>query len=37
VPAAADKIIATEQKLIGWIRSDDFDPKRLDEMRRVEH
>ena len=37
VPAAADKIIATEQKLIGWIRSSDFDPKRLDEMRRVEH
>ena len=37
VPAAADKIIATEQKLIGWIRSPEFDPKKLDEMRRVEH
>jgi 4-hydroxy-4-methyl-2-oxoglutarate aldolase len=37
LPAAADKIIATEQKLIGWIRSRDFDPDRLDEMRKVEH
>jgi regulator of RNase E activity RraA len=37
LPAAADKIIATEQKLIAWIRSEDFDPKKLDEMRRVEH
>ena len=37
LPAAADKIIATEQKLIRWIRSDEFDPKKLDEMRRVEH
>jgi 4-hydroxy-4-methyl-2-oxoglutarate aldolase len=37
VPDAADKIIAYEQKLIGWVRSEDFDPKQLDEMRRVEH
>jgi 4-hydroxy-4-methyl-2-oxoglutarate aldolase len=37
LPAAADKIIATEQKLIKWIRSDDFDPARLEEMRRVDH
>jgi 4-hydroxy-4-methyl-2-oxoglutarate aldolase len=37
VPAAADKIIATEQKLIGWIRSKDFDVRKLDEMRKVEH
>jgi 4-hydroxy-4-methyl-2-oxoglutarate aldolase len=37
VPEAADKIIAYEQKLIGWVRSKDFDPKQLDEMRRVEH
>jgi 4-hydroxy-4-methyl-2-oxoglutarate aldolase len=37
LPAAADKIIATEQKLIGWIRSDDFDPDKLDEMRKVQH
>ncbi|MDQ6793787.1 MAG: RraA family protein [Chloroflexota bacterium] len=37
VPAAADKIIETEQKLIGWIRSEDFDPKQLDERRKVQH
>jgi len=37
LPDAADKIIAREQKLIRWIRSKDFDPDRLDEMRRVEH
>jgi 4-hydroxy-4-methyl-2-oxoglutarate aldolase len=37
VPEAADKIIATEQKLIKWVRSKDFDPDQLDEMRRVDH
>ena len=37
LPAAADKVIATEQKLIGWIRSKDFDPDQLDEMRKVGH
>jgi 4-hydroxy-4-methyl-2-oxoglutarate aldolase len=37
LPAAADKVIATEQRLIKWIRSDEFDPARLEEMRRVEH
>jgi regulator of RNase E activity RraA len=37
LPDAADKIIAREQKLIGWIRSPEFDPDRLEEMRRVEH
>ena len=37
LPAAADKIIATEQKLIRWIRSEEFDPAKLDEMRRVDH
>jgi 4-hydroxy-4-methyl-2-oxoglutarate aldolase len=37
LPAAADRIIATEQKLIGWIRSKDFDPDRLEEMRKVSH
>jgi 4-hydroxy-4-methyl-2-oxoglutarate aldolase len=37
VPEAADKIIAYEQKLIGWVRSQEFDPRKLDEMRRVEH
>ncbi|TMD55582.1 MAG: RraA family protein [Chloroflexi bacterium] len=37
LPEAADKIIAREQKLVRWIRSKDFDPDRLDEMRNVEH
>jgi 4-hydroxy-4-methyl-2-oxoglutarate aldolase len=37
LPEAADRIIAREQKLIGWIRSPEFDPDRLEEMRRVEH
>lgn len=37
LPEAADRIIAREQKLIAWIRSDDFDIERLEEMRRVEH
>jgi regulator of RNase E activity RraA len=37
LPEAADKIIAREQKLIRWIRSDDFDLERLEEMRNVEH
>ena len=37
LPAAADKVIAREQKLIKWIRSDQFDPEKLDEMRKVQH
>ena len=37
LPEAADRVIAREQKLIKWIRSEEFDPARLDEMRRVEH
>lgn len=37
LPEAADRIIAKEQKLISWIRSSDFDPRRLEEMRRVDH
>ena len=37
VPAAADEIIASEQKLIGWVRSKDFDPRQLDERRKVPH
>jgi regulator of RNase E activity RraA len=37
LPAAADAIIAREQKLIGWIRSDDFSVERLAEMRAVKH
>jgi regulator of RNase E activity RraA len=33
LPAAADRVIATEQALLQWVRSDDFDPDRLAEMR----
>lgn len=34
---AADRIIAREQGVIGWIRSPDFDLSRLEEMRSVRH
>jgi len=33
LPAAADRVIETEQALLRWVRSDDFDPARLAEMR----
>jgi len=33
LPAAADRVIETEQALLRWVRSDDFDPERLAEMR----
>src|SRR5581483_4995684 len=33
LPAAADRVIETEQALLSWVRSDDFDPDRLAEMR----
>jgi 4-hydroxy-4-methyl-2-oxoglutarate aldolase len=33
LPAAADRVIETEQALLKWVRSDDFDPDRLAEMR----
>lgn len=33
LPAAADRVIAAEQKFISWVRSPDFDPGRLAEMR----
>ena len=37
LPAAADRIIEREQEFIRWVRSADFDPDRLAEMRRVRH
>lgn len=37
LPAAADRIIEREQTFIRWLRSPDFDPARLAEMRRVKH
>jgi 4-hydroxy-4-methyl-2-oxoglutarate aldolase len=33
LPAAADQVIESEQALLRWVRSDDFDPDRLAEMR----
>jgi regulator of RNase E activity RraA len=33
LPAAADRVIESEQALMRWVRSDDFDPDRLAEMR----
>jgi len=37
LPEAADRIVEREQKLIGWVRSDDFSLDRLSEMRQVKH
>ncbi len=37
LPAAADRVIAREQDFIRWLRSPDFDPAKLAEMRRVRH
>jgi len=37
LPAAADRIIEREQEFIRWVRSGEFDPDRLAEMRRVRH
>ena len=37
LPAAADRIIEREQEFIRWVRSAEFDPDRLAEMRRVRH
>jgi regulator of RNase E activity RraA len=33
LPGAADRVIETEQALLEWVRSDEFDPDRLAEMR----
>jgi 4-hydroxy-4-methyl-2-oxoglutarate aldolase len=37
LPAAADRVIEREQTFIRWVRSPDFDPDRLAEMRRARH
>jgi regulator of RNase E activity RraA len=37
LPAAADRIIEREQEFIRWVRSAEFDPDRLAEMRRARH
>jgi regulator of RNase E activity RraA len=33
LPAAADRVIESERTLLRWVRSDEFDPDRLVEMR----
>jgi regulator of RNase E activity RraA len=37
LPEAADRVIEREQTFIRWVRSPQFDPDRLAEMRRVRH
>lgn len=37
LPAAADRVVAAEQKFLAWVRSPDFDPGKLPEMRRMRH
>ena len=37
LPAAADRIVEREQEFIRWVRSAEFDPDRLAEMRQVRH
>ncbi|MBJ7598920.1 MAG: hypothetical protein DLM67_16315 [Candidatus Nephthysia bennettiae] len=37
LPAAAERVIEREQTFIRWVRSPDFDPDRLAEMRRARH
>jgi regulator of RNase E activity RraA len=33
LPAAADRVIEREQSFLRWVRSPDFDPDRLAEIR----
>jgi|SRR5437773_4194772 len=37
LPAAAERVIEREQALLRWVRSPEFDPDRLAEMRKVRH
>lgn len=37
LPAAADKVIASEQRFLSWVKSADFDPDRMAEERRLRH
>jgi regulator of RNase E activity RraA len=37
LPAAADRVVATEQSLLNWVRSSDFNADELIERRRVQH
>jgi regulator of RNase E activity RraA len=37
LPVAAERVIATEQSLLRWVRSSEFDADELIERRRVKH
>jgi regulator of RNase E activity RraA len=37
LPAAAERVIAAEQRLLRWVRSSEFDADELIERRRVKH
>ena len=37
LPAAAERMIKTEQTLLAWVRSPDFDADEMIERRRVKH
>jgi 4-hydroxy-4-methyl-2-oxoglutarate aldolase len=37
LPLAADRLVAAEQRLLGWVRSPEFDPDKLGEMRSAQH
>jgi hypothetical protein len=37
LPTAAERVIATEQSLLSWVRSSEFDADELIERRRVKH
>ena len=37
LPAAAERVIASEQSLLNWVRSSEFDADELIERRRVKH
>jgi len=37
LPAAAKRVIASEQNLLTWVRSSEFDADELIERRRVKH
>ncbi len=37
LPAAAERVIASEQSLLSWVRSSEFDADELIERRRVKH
>jgi regulator of RNase E activity RraA len=37
LPAAAERVITSEQSLLSWVRSSEFDADELIERRRVKH